>query len=377
METSKSQNVKTSKPEAAVAAVLTADAAGAIAVIGLGGSGVGQILGRVLRRRCGDGAPLVAIRTPVLCRIVGTPGAIDDVVVTLIRDGPDGYAEICTHGGVAVVREVESLLAAEGVRIVGPEELPHPLRAVDPVQREVDAALTRAGSRRLADWLLEQREILPAALADAERMTDAERAAFNSRSRAAIRLVQGNSIAIVGPPNAGKSTLANRLIGSDRVITSNVPGTTRDWVSERAQIRGWPVTLTDTAGVRQTTCEIESEAIRRGMEQVRRADLALLVLDGSTDATSRREVLAGLSASLPDDLPRIVVINKSDLARPADLEGSSTYHVSALTGAGIDVMEAAIEAALGLDELRPGAPAAISDGQLGVMVDSSRQGERR
>jgi small GTP-binding protein len=307
---------------------------------------------------------------------VNGAGAIDDVVVTFVRSGADSCAEICTHGGVQVVQEVLSLLKTHGVRIVEAGELEHSLRAADPVQREVDLALMHAGSRRMADWLLSQREILPAGIEIARGFSAAERAAFISRSRVAILLLRGFSIAIVGPPNAGKSTLANRLIGSERLITSDEPGTTRDWVSATVIIRGWPVTLTDTAGVRGTDCTIESEAIRRGIEQAARADLALVVLDATARQAERKDLLARLEGALPVNLGRMVVLNKCDLAAGAGSANDDppAYHVSALIGTGIDELEAAIELKLGLNQLDPARPTAISESQLQrVMISPGRQ----
>lgn len=351
-----------------IAAVLTAEAPGAIAVIALRGPMVLSILTRVLRRPGVDEPPRLSLRSPVFCRFVDDKGAVDDVVAILTYVEPIPCAEICTHGGIAVVRRVTDVLAEAGVRIVNAEDFPHSLRSSDPIQREIDAALIHAPSRRMAQWLLEQRNILPQAIRGARSWSPQERAAFESRSRAAIRLVRGITIAIVGPPNAGKSTLANRLIGSDRIITSHEPGTTRDWVSEIALIRGWPVTLTDTAGVRSTECEIEQEAIRRGISRATVSDLALIVLALDESESARSESIRLFEQFLPGDLPRIMILNKADLSPHGVAGQSAVTSISALHGQGIEGLEAAIEAALGLDELKLGLPAALTESRLGAFA---------
>ena len=117
------------------------------------------------------------------------------------------------------------------------------------------------------------------------------------------RLLHPPKIAIIGEPNVGKSTLANRLFGQQRSITADVPGTTRDWVGEMADIGGLPAMLIDTPGLRETDDPIERGAISASGEKIREADLLIEVLD----ATWPRPV------SLPENAEgRIVVINKID-----------------------------------------------------------------
>ena len=164
-------------------------------------------------------------------------------------------------------------------------------------------------------------------------------------------------MAIVGPPNAGKSTLANRLIGRDRVIASDTPGTTRDWVSETALIRGWPVLLTDTAGIRPTDCAIEAEAIRRGRDKARAADLVVVVLDATSSASEQATALKLTLASVVEARPLLIVLNKCDLVpseRPDTISKTAerpALGISALAGDGLEGLEAGIEKALGLDRL--------------------------
>ena len=139
----------------------------------------------------------------------------------------------------------------------------------------------------------------PAAGADVVRIRD---------DHSLYWLLHPPRVAIIGVPNAGKSTLANRLFAQERSITADLPGTTRDWVGEIANVDGLAVMLVDTPGLRHTDDPIESEAIRRSKGQIERADLVVLVLD----VTQPRD---------PDQLAleaahrcALVVVNKSDQA---------------------------------------------------------------
>ena len=156
------------------------------------------------------------------------------------------------------------------------------------------------------------------------------------------RLVHnGLTMAIVGRPNAGKSSLFNRLVERERAIVTATPGTTRDLVTERISLGGIPVELVDTAGLRETEDEAESHGIARTESAMADADLVLLLLDAA--ATVDTEGIMRLSdedarllASLDGRSP-IVVLNKIDLARPGDVNRISgeVAEVSALTGEGV------------------------------------------
>lgn len=152
------------------------------------------------------------------------------------------------------------------------------------------------------------------------------------------RLVHpGFTIALVGRPNSGKSSLFNRLIGRERAIVADVPGTTRDVVSEVAQIDGIPVTLADTAGIRETSEVVEGLGIERSWVALADADLVLVVIDGSSPHhAADSELVARTRASGPS----LVVANKSDL--PGFSAGSAEIAVSALRGTGIPELRAAI-----------------------------------
>lgn len=348
------------------AAILTARAPGAIAVISITGPETEHILQAILRRPSADSASTLRWKRPTLCRVCEGPTPVDDVMVVLVRGGADARAEICTHGGVRLAERVLALIAAQGAQIVSPEKFVVAGADTDPIARDVDRALLGTQSRRLTIWLMHQRNVLSPFLRALPKLGDDEHETFRRRSNAAIRLLRGLSIAIVGPPNAGKSTLANRLIGRDRVITSEVPGTTRDWVSETALINGWPIMLTDTAGIRDSSCAIESEAIRRGAAQARRADLVLIVVDATTAPDDQYANFRKIVGLLNPSAPRIVVFNKceSSTARPCSIDLAPSCSISALQGIGIESLEEQVAVSLGLDQLRNGLPTAFLPSHL-------------
>jgi len=141
---------------------------------------------------------------------------------------------------------------------------------------------------------------------------------------------QGLTLAIVGRPNVGKSSLFNRLVESERAIVTATPGTTRDLVSETVAIGGIPIQLVDTAGIRQAFDEAESIGIRKSMEALADADLVLVVLDASQPESSEDNQLLQHA----EGRPTIVVGNKCDLGIAAR-RSQPLIHASALTGEGI------------------------------------------
>src|SRR4051794_29565767 len=148
------------------------------------------------------------------------------------------------------------------------------------------------------------------------------------------RLREGLLVAIVGAPNAGKSSLLNALGGREAAIVSTRAGTTRDVVEARLDLGGVPVTLADTAGLRESADEIEVEGVRRARRRAEEADLILAVF--AADQPPDAETLAFLRPGTA-----LVVANKTDLApAPAEIGGLTPLPVSARTGAGLDALRA-------------------------------------
>ena len=157
-------------------------------------------------------------------------------------------------------------------------------------------------------------------------------------------LQEGLRVVIVGRPNAGKSSLLNRLAQTDAAIVSPVAGTTRDLLREQILIDGLPLHLIDTAGLRDTPDAVEREGVRRALAAATQADVALIVLD-DTDPAPYDDLLA----SLPPALTRVTVFNKIDLSGRTPGANADGVAVSALTGAGIDTLRARLKEIAGLD----------------------------
>jgi tRNA modification GTPase len=152
------------------------------------------------------------------------------------------------------------------------------------------------------------------------------------------------SVVLVGAPNAGKSSLLNALLKSDRAIVTSIPGTTRDVIEESIDIAGIPVRLTDTAGLRETSDEVERIGVERTRAAMAQADIVVEVIDATLELRVASEDLG-----IPDGLPRILALNKCDLIcdKTRELSEDSIY-VSAKTGHGLERLEAKIaEIALG------------------------------
>lgn len=189
--------------------------------------------------------------------------------------------------------------------------------ALDFSDEDVDWLANADLLHRAADWL--------------ERLAALERAAHQGR-----RLREGIVVAIVGEPNVGKSTLLNQLAGVDAAIVSDIPGTTRDVLREHITIAGIPITVVDTAGLRETSDRIEQEGIRRARIAIDKAELVLYVTDNQDDP---------IELSAFAEKPVIVIRNKTDLAGKEPERTSAEHEVirlSAATGEGVELLRAAI-----------------------------------
>ena len=168
------------------------------------------------------------------------------------------------------------------------------------------------------------------------------------RTGEGVRLREGLQLVIVGQPNAGKSSLLNQLAGESRAIVTEIAGTTRDVLRAEIMLDGLPIHVIDTAGLRESDDPIEQEGIRRAWEEIERADLILLLIDGARGRSAEDE--ATLS-QLPDK-PLLTVINKIDLTGQVASEEieDGTLRLSARTGAGIDVLRHELRQFAGLSE---------------------------
>ena len=303
---------------------------------------------------------------------------IDEVVVTYFAK-PHSYTtddiiEISSHGSPIVLRHVVELALARGARLAEPGEFT--MRAflngrIDLTQAEavrdlIDSQtlyqakvaaqqLEGALSRRLQpikQKLIELIAVLEAGIDFAEDDISVLPAEQILQSIATIRcpleelaatfaygkiVHEGLTLAIVGRPNVGKSSLFNQLVERERAIVTATPGTTRDLVSETVAIGGIPVRLVDTAGIRRALDEAESIGIRKSVEAIADADLVLVVLDSSQPVTEEDTELLGQGAKRA----AIVVENKADLSSSqTSVLGSQLPRVrtSAITGEGVGAL---------------------------------------
>ena len=264
----------------------------------------------------------------------------EEVVVTRLSDAA---VEIHCHGGLAAVARIEEILSGEGCRTIPWQEW---IRQEEPdaIAAAARLALAEARTTRTAAILLDQHHgALSKAMAKIEASLQAEDAdtvrreteLLLSRAPTGLHLVHPWHVVVAGRPNVGKSSLVNAIAGYRRTIVHNTPGTTRDVVSVQTAIDGWPVEISDTAGLRHTVDPIEQAGIHLACERISAADLVVLVFDRSLPWSTEDQLLV-------DSHPTALrVYNKSDLPS-ATGQRPAGFEVSATQSAGIDVLCQAI-----------------------------------
>jgi tRNA modification GTPase len=252
--------------------------------------------------------------------------------------------EVHCHGGVSAVRRIiDDLTAAGAIEQDWPAWISH--HESTPIQAAARQALANATTLRAAAILLDQYHgALEAAIRSIVELLD--RPNPNSQAAAAVsellaraslglHLTEPWRVVIAGPPNVGKSSLINALLGFQRAIVFDLPGTTRDVVIAVTALDGWPVELSDTAGLRSSDDPLELAGIERARHQAAAADCLLLVFDASHPWSAENQQLV-------DDWPAAIVVhNKSDLSAP-DTRAPPGLPTSALAGEGIDRLTAAV-----------------------------------
>ena len=328
-----------------IAAIATAPGHGAVAIVRVSGPAAAAIAARVFA----GGRPLRP-RYATYGRVLDAAGATLDRGLALLMPGPHSYTgddvlELHVHGAPVIAAEVLRAALGAGARLATPGEFTRraylngklDLSAAEAVADVVAAeslAEARAAGARLAGGLQSEVERLRGALSlVAEELSgaidfpdevpDPQPAALHERFGAVLaelralhatweagRIVrEGLAVAIVGPPNAGKSSLLNALLGEERALVSAFPGTTRDTIEESLAIDGILVRLIDTAGIRRAGEEVEAAGIARTERALEHASLALVVVDGAQPLTPEAlDILARTRAR-----PRVVFFNKADL----------------------------------------------------------------
>ena len=360
-----------------IAAVATAPGVGGVGIVRLSGPAAAAIA----RTLCGRQA--LRPRHAHHVRFLDADGEVLDDGIVLLFEAPASYTgedvvELQGHGNPVLLQALVARCCALGARMARPGEFTE--RAflngrLDLAQAEAVADLVAAGdltaaraARRslegrfshrveaLADELLAIRVHAEAAIDFAdeplETLGGAQLVARLQRARADLaallgdaergrRLRDGLHAVIVGPPNAGKSSLLNALAGSERAIVTDVAGTTRDLLRETVHVDGAELVLVDTAGLRDAGDAIEREGMRRARDELGRAGLAIAVVDARDPDAGRAAVAADL-----DGVPQVLWLhNKADLL-PADAPPvpDGALRVSATTGAGMAALHARLRA---------------------------------
>ena len=375
--------------EDTIAAVSTAYGEGGIGIVRISGSEALSVLRKLFRKgrfsldaaTGGCPAPDFEDRHMYYGHIIDpASGELVDEVLAVFMKGPHTYtcedvAEINGHGSVAALRRILQLALENGARMAEPGEftrraflggrldLSQAEAVMDLIEAETEGSLSAAASQlsgRLSARIRELRAGLMDILVDmAVNMDypdeDIEQIVYGKLSdslKGLIAQVQtlkdtadtgrvlkdGLKVAIVGRPNVGKSSLLNALTGMERAIVTHVPGTTRDTITETIDLGGIPVRIMDTAGIRETSDEIEQIGIEKSRASVQDADLVFFVMDGSETVTEEdREIAAMLAQS---GKKTILLLNKQDLgnelsddAAAALVPGAMIRRTQLLTGA--------------------------------------------
>ena len=377
-----------------IAAIATPLGVGGIGLVRVSGPHAVAAAQRVFVRR--NGLPITRLQSHHAYHgfvVDDQDERIDEALLCVMRQ-PRSYtredvAEISCHGGVLITQRVLDAILAQGVRVAEPGEftrraflngrldLAQAEAVIDLINartqashraaiNQLDGALSRC-LRTLREELIQVSVYLEAGIdfpeedlqlvSEAqlgERLADvASRLETLGRSFSRGRLLRdGMAVAVVGRPNVGKSSLLNAMLGRDRAIVSPQPGTTRDTIEEELNIGGVLVRLTDTAGLHSATDLIEQEGMRRARTVVERAELLIVLLDGSVALTADDHLVLAETAYSP----RLVVRNKCDLPpswTASDLtESGPVLDVSALQQVGLrDLEDAIVRQALGNEPL--------------------------
>lgn len=367
-----------------IVAIASPPGMGAVSVIRLSGARAFKIAISVVR-----GEVLPKPRRVGLRSIQDDTGRVIDEGLIITFEGPGSYTgedvvEFTGHGGVMITRRVLERFVEAGAIPAGPGEftqrafmngrmdLTQAEAVMDLISAQTSLALRSANEQldgRLGRTCENIRAKLLGATAHLEAFIDFPEEDIDPEVGAALcRTLSGQSASIAGllstadqgrilregvrtvifgKPNVGKSSLLNRLLGYQRAIVSSKEGTTRDTIEEVVNLRGIPLRLIDTAGVRESSDEIEQEGIAMTHGQVARADLVLVIWDLSESFVDSAEV------SIPDGARRLDILNKSDL-EDVSWAGVKGLRISCESGSGFEDLESAISKLLSLDEAQWG-----------------------
>jgi tRNA modification GTPase len=369
-----------------IAAISTPAGEGAIALVRISGQDAVRIADKIFR---GKGLPSQFVsHVQHLGEIVTESGNLLDEVMMSIHLAPASYTgedivEISCHGGTLVTAKILDACLREGARGARPGEfteraflngkmdLTQAEAVIDLIRARTDLALRSAAEQlegKLGGKIQSIRGALVDLLAHIEASIDFSEegitpdegdellarldsvreqiTALLATADEGRLLREGVRVVIYGATNAGKSSLLNRLLGFERVIVSDLHGTTRDTIEETVNLRGVPIRLLDTAGFRTSASEIEREGIARTERSLQKADLRLHIVD----RTAPRPAHFAKSTANGNE---IVVLNKDDLPEHDDWKNYTALRISCATGNGLNTLESEILSRIGKQNLRP------------------------
>jgi tRNA modification GTPase len=376
-----------------IAAISTPPGEGAIALVRVSGGNAIQIAAKIFRGK--EEPSRFVSYVQHLGEIFSAENQLIDQAVVAVHRAPASYTgedlvEISCHGGTLVTAKVLEACLRAGARAARPGEfteraflsgkmdLTQAEAVIDLIRARTDLALRSATEQlegRLGDQIRSIRDKLIALLAHINASIDfpeegiapdegemlcarldavrEEIAALLATADQGRVLREGVRVVIYGATNAGKSSLLNRLLGYDRVIVSDTHGTTRDAIEETVNLDGVPIRLLDTAGLRPSESELESEGIARTEKSLQLADLRLHIADRNAPKPAHFNGRA-------DDANEIVVLNKSDLPEDNDWKSFPALRISCVTGEGLAQLQKEILARIRQQNLRPESAVAIN-----------------
>lgn len=389
-----------------IVAELTPKGRGAVAVVVVAGPDATRAVDKCFAAR--SGRPLDA--TPLGRIAFGHWGGAGGEELIVCRRSAE-EVEVHCHGGIAAIEAVIDQLVTEGCQRITWQQwidrssewparitdfsprasygLTSVLRGPDAVRAAAQIALASATTERAAGILLDQlngalsakiRELV-VQIAAADRVS--ARAALDAlldRRRLGLHLTEPWRIVVFGAPNVGKSSLLNALAGYQRAIVSAIPGTTRDVITVSTAIDGWPVQLSDTAGIRETNDELERAGIGLATSTLSRADLAILVHDAEQLHHNKSNNGSRVDRSMLAPNARIIdVLNKIDLVAdverpqlrrelvPLDSDPEQSLALSALTGEGLPDLISAIGRSFVRTPITPGSAVPFTAKQFAAL----------
>jgi tRNA modification GTPase len=355
--------------------VLTPAGRGAIAVVEVIGEDAAKLVDHWFEgSQPIASAPIDAIRFGRWRRpIDDAPG--EELVV--VRTADDRI-EIHCHGGVAASAAIVASIEPSALAAGSPEYQPHPrLAPTAQIHDELRTALANTPTERVAGVLLDQLSgSLETALRSLVQLVnegETTRAIeliddLLSRERLGVHLTRPWRVVIAGAPNVGKSSLINALVGYDRAIVFDQPGTTRDVVTASTAIGGWPVTLADTAGVRATDDTLEAAGVELALATLRDADIVVMAREAATFHSAESVTLReSLLEELSSEAVIVEVATKADLAPSDGALPPEVVLTDAPHGVGVPELLAAIERAMAVHEPEHGVAVVIGPWRYDVL----------